>query len=96
MISEDIRSLLDTMKAFKREGVILKPGGAHSICAILESVHKDVVALEQCAVRRPALVQTGEVIAFTHKRSEQILKAYGEQCGVEFIVHPPQGPDDAA
>lgn len=96
MLSEDIKSLLDRLKPFEREGVMLEPGGVHSICAILESGHKDAVALEQCAIRKPALVQTAEVISISFDRSEQILKAYDEQCGVEFIVHPPVDPDDAA
>lgn len=96
MLSEDIKSLLDRLEPFKRDGVTLKPGGVHSICAILESGHRDAVALEQCALRRPTLVQTGQVISIGHERSKKILEAYGEQCGVEFIVHPPADPDDAA
>lgn len=97
MLSEDLKSLHDRLKQYRRLGVTLEPGGVSNICAILRGMMRDAEALEQNSVRQPCIVQTSsDVINIMPIMQRRQLDAYGEQCGVSFIVHTDDDPDDAA
>lgn len=95
MLSEDIQGLLDMFEDHEQDGIEIDGFGVRNLRAVLGRILKDANALERRA-SKPCIVQNADVISIMPHMQRKQLEAYGEQCGVDFIVHTNDEPDGAA
>lgn len=96
MLSDNLHSLLHTLKPHSEDGIILKPVAVRRICSDLEALVQDALSMEASAVVPLIKSHSENIVSLTNQRAIRSLEAYGRERGVVLIARPDAGPDDVA
>lgn len=96
MLSDNIFSLLQTLRAYEETGVRLEPVAVRRICSDLEASVQDALAMEASAVAPLVKSHSDNVVVLNNERARRTLEGYAKQCGATFTVNTSNDQDDAA
>lgn len=94
MLSEDLQSIHDLLKAYGGEGVRLQPEAVKNLCASLRAAAQDAKALEDC-VPENMCEATAQVIDLNCARSRKATNDWLHSQGLRVLPNDPDGGDAA-